>query len=116
MAFDISIALDRRALRRDLSVFAGDDFSVSLTAYQKDGDPEPFALAGETLELVIWRRGYETAQIPGTGSTIAQFDVAGSVTQKLQGRWYWRVMQQIDVKRMVLVGGVMNVFDPDLAQ
>lgn len=116
MAFDINIALDRRALRRDLSVFAGDDFSVSLTAYQKDGDPDPVALAGDTLELAIWRRGYETARIPGSGSATALFEVDGSVTQKLQGRWYWRVMQQIDGKRMVLVGGVMNVFDPDLAQ
>lgn len=77
MDVTLSIALDQTPQRRDIEVWAGDDFRVLLNVYAKDVDDGslPVDLTGKTVTLRVANYVYPSLTIsaPGAAQTALVF-------------------------------------------
>lgn len=97
----ITIALDGPR-RRDLKLVAGDQATITLVVYAKDGDPSPVTVTTPTLT-------------PSPDWGAASFPVGSlfTVTDTYPGRHWYRLYGTIGGVRTMLAYGVMEIFGGD---
>lgn len=121
---DMNAVLDK-ASRRDIEMFAGDEFTLSLTVYPTDGELQAASdMEGSTLALKVYYAGvnpiidYQLTgsnrtpifTIEGTEGATTTFAFVSSNTENLKGRYKFQIERTADALTRVLVHGALTVY------
>lgn len=105
-----SIALDRFAAVRNTDVFVGDQSSIAVTVYDKDGDTAPANLSGATVTLDVIRCG--TTEFTAAGviaGGVVTFDLTTQDLSEIVGRNLMRVKLTRAGASNVVLSGALTV-------
>lgn len=117
-------AVSGKTVRRDIEIYAGDEFTLNLTVYPSDSDQQSAEdMTGDTLTLKVFYAGpapildYEVSgtsktpvfSITGTAGTTSTFAFTSSMTENLKGRYTLRIEHTESGLTRTLVNGALTV-------
>lgn len=110
MNFAFDVALNRPTGSRDFAAFVGDQFTVSIAFYEKDGDAATANLTGSTAKVEVLRCGDVELSITGVVAFgVATFDFSGVDLSGIVGRNVFRCKLTRAGKVAAVVSGSFTV-------